>query len=691
MPELPDGPLDGPLDPKFLKALTDPTPASPEPLDHGIRAGLSRIIAAIEPLQEQSKYQDMRADAQAQAARNAAKNALRAAELEEAAETYEEMRRHLPDRNKRIPQRAPCAPPPKPTRRGTQQTQLEVSPRVAMASLMFFPPPTPRLAGGRVVRQPQPLLTEEASSSGAPSPTLPPGDLAPLPYESPRIPRWVPAAAATAAPPAASPRVTRVVTLRPSRPPHVWRPAGVTPLEVSSRAHYSGVAPPSVSPSAEWSEEELLQMIIDLPPVAGSGLLKAVAAPKAYQGPDASASRGYEEEQPSQSDLGSATIPGDGLAQAVTDIPSPAQNPEGLRHPSPTPQLPQRDTPDAKAGSGAGSGEVANHYQSGTDEVNAAIGDALAPAPAASGDRDGALESTATETHLDGGGDDGAVDASGVNMNDSIPPSSLQTDTDSLIPTPIPKPRRKFGSHLSPTAPRFGAAALAPSSSALPLGAPPSAPVAAAAYPQATVRLAPLIPELKAPSPGRAHLKLTSPSPSVLLWAREQAAVEGLLPRPSAAPQLPDRTERNVVQRLQTKLASYHRQASHPRSSAGAAGYDDYAAHVYSATHSLAGQGGRPVDSPRRLLSNRWDSAVLCRSHDLRPAEAAGTAHPGVEGMTPRLPVITSPRYLSTPTADAASSRAADAAAELRAQLLANTFEDDASYRARPARWRAVR
>ena len=71
---------------------------------------------------------------------------------------------------------------------------------------------------------------------------------------------------------------------------------------------------------------------------------------------------------------------------------------------------------------------------------------------------------------------------------------------------------------------------------------------------------------------------------------------------------------------------------------------DDYATQVYSATHSLTGRGGRPQGSPRRLLSNRWDSAIMSRVHDVRLSRANGSGGDALSALQGGLPPMSMSR-----------------------------------------------
>ena len=240
------------------------------------------------------------------------------------------------------------------------------------------------------------------------------------------------------------------------------------------------------------------------------------------------------------------------------------------------------------------------------------------------------------------------------------------------------------------------------------------------------------------------------PPKAVLQWAREQILTmetphatsppapgySAALPRPTAraAGSLSDRTERNVLERMQLKLLAAHRRTATllaaaasggvpprpppaPSSAArrtptsarrsaphgdGAAppthdfslGDDLYAAHVYAAPNSLRGRGGRPEESPRRLLSNRWNSAVMHRTHDVRLAVSGTEA--AADGDAPTAPMLALPPLSLSARGAATADRSGDGGrcgttpeaydAAFHAQLLA----DAVMPYERPPRWQTA-
>lgn len=168
--------------------------------------------------------------------------------------------------------------------------------------------------------------------------------------------------------------------------------------------------------------------------------------------------------------------------------------------------------------------------------------------------------------------------------------------------------------------------------------APPSTP----GPPPIPTNALPSVPPLNPPAPAHSTQNplLSPPSPGVLRWARDQEANEALLPRATAIPPASDITERSVVERMQRRLLAARRYAMSQHAMDGAAGVDlgalgqqskggsalAYPALVYASYNPACppeGRGGKPgnTSTPRRLLSNRWNSAVQYRTCDLRIAD----------------------------------------------------------------------
>lgn len=197
-----------------------------------------------------------------------------------------------------------------------------------------------------------------------------------------------------------------------------------------------------------------------------------------------------------------------------------------------------------------------------------------------------------------------------------------------------------------------------------PRGVPTAPPLAPSLVPLPSPRLAygqHLAPPLRA-SNGRTTPAFSFPTPQtparsgpsadLLAWARGMSSLgdEGRMPKATALfPASTGPMERSIADRMQLKLftarckaaASTYALGAEPLAasqvmdagggSARAVASErctpdeaDYAAHVYSAPNTLRGtHHGRPMDSPKRLLSNRWHSAVMFRAFDVRIAAAA--------------------------------------------------------------------
>ena len=229
---------------------------------------------------------------------------------------------------------------------------------------------------------------------------------------------------------------------------------------------------------------------------------------------------------------------------------------------------------------------------------------------------------------------------------------------------------------------------------------------------------------------------LVPPSAAVLRWAREQLEREGRFPRATAFPPTSDRTERAVVERMQRKLLAARRASTEAdgagddvgsgwslsaRSERPVPGRLDYPSLVYASYNPAfppEGRAGGPghATMPRRLLSNRWDSAVMNRTYDVRLSAAplAGDGEGDGEGgggafklpaVSPRI-AVTTPRAMYADVATISSAAdvwtlggpeevsgllgvwpaasPAAAAIEYRSQLVADTVD---GYE-RPPRWR---
>ena len=135
-----------PLSAEMLAPLKAPCPPPglPLPTDDPIFS-INRIMQQIEPLQDRAEYERRAEEAAEFAAAQAASNARRKEEMEEARQVHEDLSARLPDRNKRVPQRAPGMPPPRRELTGRPLVMRDMSPRVATSSYKSFPPPTPPL------------------------------------------------------------------------------------------------------------------------------------------------------------------------------------------------------------------------------------------------------------------------------------------------------------------------------------------------------------------------------------------------------------------------------------------------------------------------------------------------------------------------------------------------------------------
>ena len=160
----------------------------------------------------------------------------------------------------------------------------------------------------------------------------------------------------------------------------------------------------------------------------------------------------------------------------------------------------------------------------------------------------------------------------------------------------------------------------------------------------------PTIPAPVPPTSPKAKSMLRPPSPSVIRWAREQEEAEPRLPRGTAVPPASDQIERSVVERMQRRLLAAKRAGSESFIRDGGT-HLDHPNLVYAAfnpVHPPEGLAGRPgmATSPRRLLSNRWDSAINYRVFDVRVANSGLVD----DAATPRPPAASTPRDLPQPT-----------------------------------------
>ena len=219
------------------------------------------------------------------------------------------------------------------------------------------------------------------------------------------------------------------------------------------------------------------------------------------------------------------------------------------------------------------------------------------------------------------------------------------------------------------------------------------------------------LPPVPPPSPGPFMLSSPllnhgPPSTGVLTWARDQAAEEGAIPRRTEVPPASDEMERRVVEGMQRRLLAAKRRAIARESIDGgvaAAAMSDeeilkaYPSLVYAA-YDPSRRPHQPSASPRRLLSNRWNSSVMHRTHDVRIAlqgtddvfgiDTAGpkvSAPSGALSARAALPSQQAQIVDGASLLDAWPSASPEAAGiAYRAQILEQTVE---GYE-RPARWR---
>lgn len=736
----------------------------PEPLPQNDPNAVQRLISAIAPLQEPEEYARRASEARAMASTNAVNNARREAEMEEANAVHEELSKQLPDRKKVVPQRAPGMPPPRRTIKESSSVQVPLQPRAASTSYKSFPPPTPPMShhqGGGLRRhtlsnlklmgeektlqpQPQPPPPPAASEEQPPDPNSPrfpagwshPVPPAPTPQpqylsssplppelEKPRSPDLVSCGAAAndvpappvGVPPEALPQSStpaHVVVRSPVRavgaptgapppprwrhsearsgtsssPPRLWRPSGVAHSPERRQRSPPG-RPATEAPGAE-DTDDLLQMMMELPPLEGR-------PPPSKPYPNAKPRAKGSEEAVAEGDAAAAaTAGGRGTrGQSRRGSEGAGKAPARFAH---SQDASPRDAPELIDGAPlarANSPAHPEHTAGGLLPEGSSI---MAPAPAA---------------------------AAAVSAVPEPVPDTFRCDAAVLSAAPLAAPVLQLSSAR--------------------LNAPPL-PMSIPAPPLASdrVRVAPLIREARPPSASQGPRPFGPPPASVVRWAKEQQAVSelrtaiasgkllpgdgvaayGHLPRPSADPNLHDRTERNIFDRMQIKLAQASRQQHALKTgppASTAIGYDDYAMHVYAATYTLAGRGGRPVGSPRRMLSNRWDSAVMSRSHDIRlsltgsvDAASVPVHLPAVPGASPRNPpqggggggsggslsarpvLITSQRDVSTEPLgadellDAESWGLPDSPRELQAALSRQILADAVDSYDRTPRWR---
>ena len=374
-------------------------------------------------------------------------------------------------------------------------------------------------------------------------------------------------------------------------------------------------------------------MLVELPPIEGTSMLRKAAAGPISMAPPRSAREGGGE----GGGGGGGAAVGSGAPSVRTELRTFNQMPM-LEEVDQSGQQQQQEQQQQQQ-------EQQLHPSGAATEASAPHGPPISPtgAPPAADTCDATLHQRATERCGPGGG--GGVGAGGshkgagggagggrgsrgssrggdgsrirsADVSQQPPGSPRGPDTTpNVITPPLPEPLPVASPYYTDLSPTAAPAALAASPT------PYVDPYTLA--PRAYVRApAPLFPELRVRTPRDGPPSFGPPSSQLRLWAKEQGAVHsGPMPRPSADAQCNDRTERNVIERMSTKLAANRRLASAVLSMEK---YDDYAAHVYAVTHSLVGSGGRVAGSPRRLLSNRWDSACMSRAHELRLAEHAG-------------------------------------------------------------------
>lgn len=129
----------------------------------------------------------------------------------------------------------------------------------------------------------------------------------------------------------------------------------------------------------------------------------------------------------------------------------------------------------------------------------------------------------------------------------------------------------------------------------------------------------------------------------IIRWAREQETAGDRLPRGTPVPPASDATERLIVERMQRRIFAAKRaetddEAAH--TGGAALNYPGLVYAAYNPAYPPEGRQGRPgmATSPRRLLSNRWDSAITYRTFDMRIANTFAGADDDTPAPAPMSP-----------------------------------------------------